>query len=254
MNYNLILSTGTPSISGSLSNRLYRNASGLFSNNSFFYDQDVITGRHCSLISLNSQTLLEEIPIHVDGKNVSYDYILTGDYFLTPNDLNYSSLFRPADNLTLSNNDNLIYDKRRLYTGLFAYKTTIGSYEWTTAVEDFESELYGRGEITTADEIWTGWDIFFNGQKIDDKISSVLDATTGKLFLIKKKENILESTGVNPYVYGVSFIENQVDYYINGMEQNTSSFLELYTGVTVIEKSVSSYVTIINEQEQLYDL
>ena len=77
MNYNYILSTGDSTISGSALNLLNKNnlayslqqysqeayiildENGKEKENPLYFDDFIITGSHCSLASLNSQTLLE---------------------------------------------------------------------------------------------------------------------------------------------------------------------------------------------------
>ena len=55
-------------------------------------------------------------------------------------------------------------------------------------------------------------------------------------------------------VYGSGFIEHQLDLYLNGLEQETSDILQLYTGVYTIETGVETSFTINNPTIESYNI
>jgi hypothetical protein len=258
MNYNFVLSTGDPTISGSLLNNLNRNTLATYSNQNFFFDSSVITGRHASLLSLNSQTLLEETPINFVGNNRDYNYINTGDYYLLPEDSLYSALFNVDIGYPLENTDILSYDQRSFSTGVAIIRPIQSS--WTTGIYSITglrskvNTIYGDAANDT--QLFDKYDIFFNGQKLKQAEYPSIEAT-GKLFAIKKKNNILDSWNTTADIYGVPFVEDQVDYYINGMEQLESEYLQLYTGVILIKTGVNCLIDSVDlllAEETLYSL
>ena len=68
----------------------------------------------------------------------------------------------------------------------------------------------------------------------------------GKIFAIPKKEKIKEVTGLTPDIYAQPFVENQTNFYINGMEQDKNIYLELFTGVTMIKTGLSASIKLTN--------
>lgn len=255
MNYNYVLSTGDSSISGSLYNLLSRNRVANFDGNNFLYDSDLITGRHSMLASLNSQTLFEESPEIYSGANNTYYSINTGNFYLKKENLFDSSKLFLDESLLISTEDILFYDHREEQSGFAIFKTGDALDSWNEnisgLVDVVEQEFPA---ISTNNLLFQNFDIFINGQKIHDTGSvSDLDVVTGLLFAIPKKSNISESTLQVADLYGAKFIEKQVDYYINGMEQSNINFLELYTGVYKIEQHNSS-VSLFNLESTTYTL
>ena len=58
-----------------------------------------------------------------------------------------------------------------------------------------------------------------------------------------KERNINQVTGVEPDVHGSGFIEGQTRFYLNGLDELDTSYLELYTGVTIIKTGEQAIVT-----------
>jgi hypothetical protein len=253
MNYSFVISTGDRSISGSLNDTIYRNTPASYGLSEMFYDNSVITGKHASFVSLNSQILLEETSVRVSGKNINYDYIFTGDYFLTPDEASYFSSFRMADEISLSNSDSLIYDRREFSTGVAVLKQGISSVD--SSITGLRLKVAASDPtITSVSLMFNNYYVFLNGQKIIlNEYPS--NSTTGKLFAIKKRQKTLDAESDYPDLYGsVLFIEDQVDYYINGMEQLESDFLQLYTGVTFVKTGVNCRIEFISYEENNYNL
>jgi len=137
MDFNYILFTGDSTISGSRSNVLEKNVvafrsptySSSFSKlnvnldkngqpqeNAFVVDTDIITGSRSSLVSLNSQTLFEELPTINYANRWNYYTLNTGDYFVDFN--SGGDFFHFASGLELAQSDYVIYDKIDYYTGV----------------------------------------------------------------------------------------------------------------------------------------
>ena len=57
-----------------------------------------------------------------------------------------------------------------------------------------------------------------------------------------KRDRINEITGVAADVYGSGFIERQTKFYLNGIERYFPSYLELYTGVSLIVTGVNAAI------------
>jgi len=59
----------------------------------------------------------------------------------------------------------------------------------------------------------------------------------------RKRPKSNSITGISPDVFGSGFIEKRTNFYINGMLELQSSYLELYTGVTMIEKDKKALIS-----------
>lgn len=255
MNYNYTFTTGVSTISSSRNFVIERNIQAPFAGNGFLFDQDVVTGTHTALLSLNSQTLLEEEVIVEQGLNKTYNYVNTGHYYIASGDISYPNIFKFQD-ISVSGDDLVFYDKRVQYPPFVQEKTNIGGGTFYDAVYDFRVFIQNSREedIDTFEALEERFSVFFNGQKIVNIDSIDLDNSTGILFAYEKYLNTTEIISADPDIYGTGFVGSQVSYYINGMEQDPSSFLEIYTGITGIKTGVSSYVPLINQEEFTYNL
>ena len=66
---------------------------------------------------------------------------------------------------------------------------------------------------------------------------------TGNIFAIPKKDRIKEIYSGEADVLGTGFIENQLDFYLNGMEQSLDDILQLDTGVSqIIETGIELFI------------
>lgn len=271
MTYNYILSTGDSTISGSVLNILHKNQlsyslqkyseskylildeNGQEKQNPFYFDDSVITGSNCSIASLNSQTLLEGGFTITDGTNKSYYTVDdSGNYAVDVENSKGNIIFDAS--LSLDSEDVIFYDKRNNSSPFVTGKTSTAIGSWDTAVSNLLFKI--DAVDTTADiaEMEEKYLLFFNGQKVVDfDNSSDLDDITGIAFAIKKEDKINEVTGVAD-IYGSGFVENHVDFYLNGMEQDHQDFLQLYTGVYMIETGINSSFTLINGETETYVL
>lgn len=251
MNYNYILSTGGSGINNiayALENRNNLGSVG----QQYFIDFFVITGRNESMISMNSQTLFEDVPVVYSGTNQNVYVADSGDYFLDfDNTQNRGKVFLDSG-ISVDNDYILLYDKIHKYTGVVSFWT--GALA-TGALGELVDVLEARGELsggsTISGDLFTGWNVFVNGQKIQDYEAAIgLPAsTTGKFFALKKENHSLDiNQDDTPDVYGQKFVPYQADFYINGMEQTNSLFLQTYTGVKLIATGIQA-ANFINQQE-----
>lgn len=265
MRYNYIISTGNSTITGSQLDISSRNqqaysAGGVFEkthfrqaedgsnkNYPFSLDTNIITGNGVSLISLNSQTMLEATGITIESVGRRSYYIQAdddlGDYIIDFNNGEGEIMFDPV--LNLDQKDFIYYDKRDFATGISISHEggDINFFPFgVLTVDELRVKVNAAySNAATQQDFFENYDVFLNGQKLEE--SDYPDATvTGSLFAIPKKDRIIEIYSNEPDVFGSGFVENHVDFYINGMEQTTEDFLQIYTGVYMIEAGIDSSV------------
>jgi hypothetical protein len=266
MNYNYILFTGDSTISGSITNFLNNNnlayslqqysqesyiildENGKEKENPLYFDDSIITGSHCSLASLNSQTLLEGgFSITVGSNKYYYTINDSGNYAIDVENSNGNIILDPS--LTLDSEDIVFYDKRDSATGV-----SIHSPLPALDVDGLRSKVHtAYSNAGTEDALFENYDVFLNGQKLKYSEQPAY-GTTGHLFAIPKKDKINEAFSDEPDLFGSGFVEHHVDFYLNGMEQDPQDFLQIYTGVYMIETGINSSFTLINEELETYVL
>ena len=263
MIYDSVISTGTTTISGCFSADLGTDVFKLCNlipagaRNSFFYQPSLATGQDNIKLSVNGQTYAEEIPFTGQATNAISYQINTGDFFVKGREapiverprLNFSST-------SPTNNSRLRYN---IVSG--------GNF---IATGDLGNSL--RGSIQGglgASSVFTDCDYFLNGQKVYSgvgvgvslgvegtdfiprfgtaaNVGGVVTAANKNKFkysAYRKRDKTISVTGVSPDVYSnTGFIEGRTNFYINGLEQLEHSYLELYTGVTIVKTGVSAIV------------
>lgn len=277
MKYTYVINTGDASMEGSKSNIENKNRQAYFGqsfspqthfrldedgkkkNSPFFFDTSIITGAKSSLLSFNSQTMLEVSNFSIDDRvvnnkvyEVSDDE--SGNYIVDLENSQGRILFDPA--MTLENTDFILYDKREVSNHFSQIKTAT----YQESFDDDRLSLYNKvnnANPISPDDWERDFHLFFNGQKIKDFSTSIeisdLDLSTGYLFSIKKDSNTHELTGVAD-IYGDKFIEKQTNFYLNGMQQNPPDFLETNTGVYMIETGVNASLTLINAESEFHTI
>jgi hypothetical protein len=214
-------------------------------------DLNVVTGDHSSLLSLNSQTLLEgDEQVSNEGGQLYYD-LASGEYFVDI--VSGQNVFHFVPELDISNEDIVNYDKRDFATGILIYSTSSFDYLAIDALRSKVDSAYSNASTEVL--LFDNYDVFINGQKL--KLYEYPDSTvTGNLFAIPKKDRINEVHSDEPDLFGSGFIEGNCDLYLNGMEQITDDILELNTGVhQMIETGIQVFINtrIISEQD-IYNL
>ena len=239
MIYNFILNTGSTTIPNSASTDFDNNQKADFILDSFYIPILNRTGTNDFAASLNSQTIVERDPTYQQSQ---FDKIYSTDgdfYFKTGESI--SKMFFDNFDVTSLNEKNLLFDLRP--TNKSALGTGINNTQISNSlVSDIRLNLTGySGNLNQLD-------YFLNGQKLYSGSGSyfIINNTgfqysgvaTGKIFAIPQKNNTLSFTGLNQDVYGQKFIENEVNLYINGMEQSKNLWIEITTGVTLIETGI----------------
>jgi hypothetical protein len=280
MNFNYVLTTGDGSVTGNFLNFLEKNRkSSIVGYESYIrpeypfvvnqdgslkfeassLDLNIVTGDHSSLLSLNSQTLLEgEEEVTDEGGMLYYD-LASGEYFVDT--VSGQNVFHFTPELDVTNEDIVNYDKRDFATGILIYSTTNALNHSALRVKVHSA----YSNAATEQDFWTNYDVFLNGQKIkytEDPVAEFTGVevpaygTTGNLFAIPKKDRIYEVYSDEPDLFGSGFIEGHCDLYLNGMEQITDDILELHTGVhKMIRTGIQVFIdNIIISQEDIYNL
>jgi hypothetical protein len=252
--YDYILSTGNFISGVSPYNLFLSNQQAPFSNDSYIVNEEYRTGKFASLISANSQTLVEESTILQESVNYNFYTINSGDYYFdySGNSIIRNKLFLDK-NLSLPVYSNVLYDIRNSNQPIIGTGNSFALIA-TGLLLDASSKNY-----TSFNN-----DLFYNGQKIYSgmhytvssnglfpkysfsNLQAEISTAYGKIFAMPKKEKIKEVTGLYPDIYEQPFVENQTNFYINGMEQDKNIYLELFAGVTMIKTGLSASIKLTN--------
>lgn len=272
MNFNYVLTTGDGSVTGNFLNFLEKNRkSSIVGYESYIrpeypfvvnqdgslkfeassLDSNIVTGDHSSLLSLNSQTLLEGEEEVTDEGGMLYYNLASGEYFVDT--FSGQNVFHFIPELDVTNEDIVNYDKRDFATGILTHSTSTFDYVAIDALRSKVDSIYSNASTEVI--LFDNYDVFLNGQKL--KLYEYPDNTvTGNLFAIPKKDRIYEVYSDEPDLFGSGFIEGHCDLYLNGMEQITDDILELHTGVhKMIRTGIQVFIdNRIISQEDIYNL
>tara|TARA_R110002020_G_scaffold142040_2_gene313924 strand:+ start:3590 stop:5848 length:2259 start_codon:yes stop_codon:yes gene_type:complete len=251
--YDSVLSTGTASVSGCSSSDLGTDTSDVLNKtpagakDKFFFKRALVTGEQEIQLSVDGQTLFQEVPLTGQAVNKVIYQTKTGDFFTK--DTGVSSIDRATlffDSSTPVGAESKL--KYNLITGgIFAGTGDYGS--------SLGSGISGRYTASA----FTDYDYFLNGQKVYSGIGVGISAGVSatnfyplfvtsmggvvtddnknefKYTAYRKRDRITSITGENPNVFSnTGFIEGRTNFYINGLVQPQNSYIELYTGVTII--------------------
>tara|TARA_A200000159_G_C7290639_1_gene325567 strand:- start:275 stop:1162 length:888 start_codon:yes stop_codon:yes gene_type:complete len=272
MIYDSVVTTGKVSISGCYSADMgadiveKSNVEAINTASDFYYDRDLTTGfnfdtgRSSIRLALNGQTLQQEIPQETGTINQSIYQIFTGDFFTKKESA-------PILEKTTINFDATVPAKA---TSTIVYNIITGGI--FAGEKDFGRSLRtGILNSVGQNNVFTDFDYFLNGQKVysGQGVGVFLGAefagltATGfqpsfstaanvngvviderktffKYTASRKSKNTLSATGVSPDMKGQKFIEKRTNFYINGVEELQSNYLELYSGVRTIKSGVSA--------------
>jgi len=271
VNFNYTLVTGDSSISGSLVEIPYSHRrtalalahplayyttffmldrNGEYKEEAFPLDINLVDERHQTILSYNSQTMLEETPTTESIKYGDIYSLKTGDY-LTINHFGYNLCYFDYD--PASTEDVVFYNKRPTSTGIAVTK-----YGTTSSVSSSLTYLAGatdtaNGNASSISELFENYDVFLNGQKITES-DYPADTVTGKLFSIQKVSNTVDIKSDTPDLYGTGFIQGLSNLYLNGMEQDPFDMLALYTGVTMVETGIQASFFLPTSETDTYTL
>lgn len=243
-----VLLTGNASLSGCMEFVTPNNKRADLAINRFIIPYDYRTGYHDTRASINSQTLAER-EATVYPTDIGNLYVSDGDYYFKSNDR--AKVFL-NDFGTVDYEDVFLYDV--MSGSLTALYNGSGSGSMATGLI---ADITGKLPLYSGN--LSGLDFFLNGQKIYNG-DYILVANTGvqftfdvsgKVFVIPKKLNITEVSGYYD-LFGVSFIENNNNLYVNGMEQQSSLWMEFCTGVSLIDSGIAASISDeINSSQQI---
>jgi hypothetical protein len=268
MIYDSTIFTGDSTISGCSSIDLHTDNYSLLNKGvagtqgDFYYDRNISLEDRRFQLSLNGQTLLQEDPIIEQAINEILYKINTGDFFiknLEADPFQRSKLF--FDGTTPENSFSEI-----------SYNLVSGS-GIIVATGDYGQSLKDSIVNSVGSVIFTDCDYFLNGQKVYSGVGVGCSVATDGLSFIplfggvgaeaanvggivtpynknefkytayKKRFRSDSVTGQNPDIFGSGFIEKRTNYYINGVSEFQSNYLELYTGVTIVRTGVSALIS-----------
>jgi hypothetical protein len=244
------------------------NKEDYYSNGTLFLTSEQITGINSTRLSFNGQTLLEQIGqlYTIGGQQI---YLNSGDYYVKSGESFKSIGFSSSFDSSIAGNFPFIYhikdDFRESPVGTgnnYILKTTNFVSQLNTKFPDRAGTFSGMNSF----------DYFFNGQKLysgqnEDSGSYYfnesnefiyLDGSSdinlfkdGELFAITKNSRLGNVTGNSPDFYGTKFVENTVFAYVNGISLHKKNWLELSTGVKLIEFGLqaSIFEPVINQTE-----
>jgi hypothetical protein len=222
MNFDYSISSGSDFISGSDELFEKKNFKSSFYGGFHSLERSILTGSYTVLLSSNSQTLVEEAPQiqNVNGKDIFS--IESGDFYTTINTNNSNNIY--INEINQSKNDIIIYDQKDFGSGYIYLQEFSGTGTWeSNTIPNLISGI-NEDQPSDIDDLFENWFVFMNGQKV-----------TGKAFAYKKPYKEYQIHGSSADVYGSSFIKDQINLYVNGMEQQKEILLQLYTGVSMIK-------------------
>lgn len=267
MIYDAVIFTGDATISGCHSaqfftdnfNLLNKNTAG--AENEHFFDRSLLRENNTIQLNLNSQTLTQEVPITGQATNKIVFSINTGDFFI-----------KNTGQVDVVDRNRLFFDngKGELRAPVKSESNLVYNYISGVSVitrgDQGQSLKDSINNAMGSSYVFNDMDYFLNGQKVYSGVGvGVKDGTvktttfdndpiSNGVVTLNNKDNFKYAayrkrpksnsiTGISPDVFGSGFIEKRTNFYINGMLELQSSYLELYTGVTMIEKDKKALIS-----------
>tara|TARA_R100000231_G_C5330283_1_gene166236 strand:+ start:3799 stop:4647 length:849 start_codon:yes stop_codon:yes gene_type:complete len=268
MIYDRVISTGDVNISGCSSLELATDTFGsgnliaAGTKNVYYYDIDLVTGQRSIQLAVNGQTFLQEVPITGQATNFIDYQINTGDFFIK----GAESSVTDRSQLYFTNNSPVKSNSKLQYNVI-----TGGNIAGTG---DFGESLTGSILNGIGSVVFSDCEYFLNGQKMYSGMGVGCSAGTDgtsfvplfggagseaanvggivttanknkfKYTVYSKKPRTASLTGISPDVFSsTGFLEGRTIFYINGIQQSQESYLELYTGVTIIKKDIAASIS-----------
>lgn len=266
MIYDVVFSTGDVSVSGCSSDALETNTfdilnrEGVGSLGEFYYDRTISTGQREVSSYLNGQSLLQEIPFTQTITNEVFYNIKTGDFFTKGDESNafdQSKLY--FDSTTPVNGESQV-TYNIITGGIFA------------GTGDFGLSLKSGISGSYTSSTFSDYDYFLNGQKVYSGVGvgvQVGGGASSPLFIplfstsanaggVVKTENknkfkytahrkrlktTSETGRYSDVVFTDGYIEKRNNYYVNGILQPQSNYLELFIGVNTIKTGFDATIS-----------
>ena len=258
MIYESVVTTGNVTVSGCMSSDMggdlssKRNVFAVNTIEKFYFDTDLTTGQDTIRLSLNAQTLQQEIPVESQAINEKIFQIFTGDFFTKSETapLQETSVLNFDGSTPAKATSNIVYNI--ITGGIFAgtgdlgpsLRTGInGRYSSAKGFDDFHYFLNGI-------KVYSGSGVgLLAGENLEPNFGTASSVggivTTAsenkfKYLAFKKSPNTDSLISQHADIKGPKFVEKRTNYYINGVEELQSNFLELYTGVSIIKSGFSA--------------
>lgn len=236
MNFNYILGTGGSYIHESAQTILVKNKRSVINDGEIVDSSSVVTGSYSILLSANSQTLHEVEATKETVNSEDYYYSDSGDFYTYIKNGGSISVIKDS---SFDKDDLFYFDTKKS-----KQKIQVTKPEGESWLGDTLPNLTQDIQPISTGEFFSGWDVFLNGQKVPEIDGGLLDGISGVAFAIEKDDGIWETDGSIEDVFGVKYIPKQVDLYLNGLSQPDSLYMELYTGISLVETGKSSSVNI----------
>jgi len=263
MIYEFNISTGDITVSGCNSVELQTNSFNKFNVDSvgsagdFFYDRSIATGQSDIMLSVNGMAYAQEVPSQTQSTNELIFQVKTGDFFVKGTGVLISNSESATLNFTDTNSKNAT---SQISYNVGSAGTFIATGDLGTSLKDSIDGSLG------ADTPFSSMDYFLNGQKVysglgvgveDGTLTTPLYDSSSesngvvtsnnkdnfKYVAYKKRPRTDSVTGLNFDLYGHSFIKGRTNFYINGILQYKSNYIETYTGVTMLRSGVNCVIS-----------
>ena len=264
MIYDVVSSTGGALVSDCSSEILgtktfdLLNRDAVGSLGDFFYDRSVSTGQQEVSLYLNGQSLFQEVPFTSAITNETFYNIKTGDFFTKGDESDDFDKAKLYFHQTTPENGDSKLTYNIVTGGLFA------------ATGDFGQSLKTNMNAGIGSVTFNDCDYFLNGQKVysgmgvgvsmgtTDFDFIPLFATAANVAGVVKPENkdqfkytahkktkrTFSQTGrYSDFIFTDGYIEKRNNYYVNGILQSQSNYLELYTGVNIIKTGFDATIS-----------
>ena len=264
MIYDAIISTGTTTVSGCSSVELgtdtysVLNRGSVGAQDTFYYDRSISTGQREIQLTLNSQTLLQEVPVTGQATNQIIYQINTGSFFTKGEEANImdQSKFHFPSSTPVGSLSTIVYNI--VTGGIFAgtgdfglsLKSGISGQYPTSYFHDYDYFLNGQkvySGVGVGVSVGIGLTTFIPNFSAGYPYGGVVSSDNKNKFkytAYKKRERTISMTGIGPDVYcNTGFIEKRTNFYINGLQELQSNYLELFTGVTIIKTGLSAIIS-----------
>lgn len=237
--FEFLLNTGDISITGCQQAADTTTFSTIINNSNFVTWPNIQTGNSNLAVILNSQSLSEGDVVNL-GNSMIPIYQSSGDYFF----LNSGSTARLDQFFEAFNGREILFRERD------KTKYAIAVYDNTGELTQKAIEAVSLAGLNSGN-LFSNLDCFLNGQKIYSGQSlfnnggqlQILADFTGRFFATEKLDTLISNTGEIQFLQGIGFLEGENVCFSFGMEQKNINYLELYSGVSIINKQKNACLT-----------